>query len=112
VNGTDHPRTWPPGVWLAVTLLVLVEMPAAWVAMVWVRFVASTTCGEPAGQTQMLTGETYLLVAAAAGLVPWLFGAFGSRLPGRTLLAGVVAVSPLLVAIVTGLRPSFWVGAT
>jgi hypothetical protein len=95
---------------MAVTLLVLVEVFAAWLAMELVRFAASTTCGEPAGQTQMLAGETYLLVATAAGLVPWLFGAFGSPLPGRTLLAGMIAVSPLLVAIVAGLRPSFWAG--
>ncbi|GAA3388541.1 hypothetical protein [Cryptosporangium minutisporangium] len=110
MSGTDHSRAWSPGVWLVVTLLVLVEIWAAWVAMVMVTFVVSSTCSEPAYRTQIIAGEVTLLVAAAAGLVPWIFGAVRSKLPGRTLLAGVIAVSPLLVAVVAGLRPSFWVG--
>jgi hypothetical protein len=105
-----HP-SWGWGVWLAISIGVIVEAVAAFAVMALTVFSASTTCGQPATDSNMWAGEKALLVAACIGLAPWALAMIFSR---RRLLIptlGLVSVAPLVFAMFGGLDPQFWVGS-
>jgi len=103
-------HSWGWGVWLAISIGVIVEAAAAFAMMALTVFGASTTCGKPATDSNMWAGEKQLLVAACIGLAPWALAMIFSR--RRLLIAslGLLSVAPLVFAIFLGLDPQFWVG--
>jgi hypothetical protein len=102
--------SWRWGVWLAISIGVIVEAAVAFGVMALTVFGASTTCGHPATASNMWAGEKQLLVAACIGLAPWAIAMIFSR--RRLLLAtlGLLSVAPLVFGIFGGLDPQFWVG--
>jgi hypothetical protein len=104
-------RPWSGWSWAGLVAAVLLEAALALAACLFISFGASTTCGQPAGRDEVVAGETGLLVAVAIGLAPWLLSLLAARHRVRLIVAGCLAVSPLLVALVAGLDPEFWVGS-
>ena len=59
----------------------------------------------------MRSGETGLIVATCIGLAPWVVAMIFSRRRLVIGALGLLSVAPLLVGIVGGLDPQFWVGS-
>lgn len=103
--------SWSWGAWLGVIGVVVVEAVLALATLVFIVFGASTTCGDPATASNVRSGETGLIVATCIGLAPWVVAMILSRRRLVIFALGLLSVAPLLVGIVGGLDPQFWVGS-
>ena len=103
--------SWSWGAWLGVIGAVVVEAVLALATLLFIVFGASTTCGDPATANNVRSGETGLIVATCIGLAPWVVAMIFSRRRLVICALGLLSVAPLLVGIVGGLDPQFWVGS-
>jgi hypothetical protein len=101
-------HSWGWAIWLLVVVGAAVEALVAAFATLFIRWGASSTCGEPASMSNVREGEIGLVVMLCIGLVPWAVAMLVSSQRRRLGVAAALAVSPLIFGIVAGLDPDFW----
>jgi hypothetical protein len=99
---------WGWGVWTALVVAGALEFVVALGALLVINFGNSTTCNGTPTMRNVHAGELSLVVALAVGAVPWAVAVVLSPRRIPLVVAGVLAVSPLLVGMIAGLDPGFW----
>jgi hypothetical protein len=105
---SSAPGSWGWGSWLLVIVAGAAEGFVALIATLFIRWGASTSCGDPASMSNVREGEIALILVLCVGLIPWAVAMLVSPQRRRLGVAGALAVSPLIYGMVAGLDPQFW----
>lgn len=100
-----------PGVYVALALLAVLTAACEAVVLFFVFFGYSTTCNEAATGAEVRAGELAILVVLAVAAVPWALAAALIKPRRGVMVAGVLALSPALIALLVGLDPDTWRGS-
>jgi hypothetical protein len=104
-------RGWHPAAWIVIVALTAAYAVGSLVLTGLAVWSYQTTCGD--APTPSVIREGRLGIAGLAGMLylPWLLVAAFIRPRTRIAIAGLLAVSPAVVALVAGVDPEFWRGS-
>ncbi|HET7385219.1 MAG TPA: hypothetical protein VFJ19_00985 [Nocardioidaceae bacterium] len=104
-------RGWHPVGWAALGLVAAAYFVVVLGATLLTMFGYSTTCNDAPSAAQVAHGQLALLAVVGIAAVPWAVATALVRRRLRLVLAGLIALSPVLVALVAGLDSDAWRGS-
>ena len=104
-------RGWPPAAWILMIALAAAYAVGSLVLTGLAVWGYQTTCGDAPTPSAIREGRLGIAGLAGTLYLPWLLGGAFIRPRTRILVAGVVAVSPAVIALVAGIDPEFWRGS-
>lgn len=104
-------RGWHPAAWFALVAVAVAYAVVVAVATFLTVWGLSTTCSEEPTSQQVWDGRLGMLALVGIALLPWGVATIFVRPRVRVAVAGLLAVSPAMLALVAGLDPEFWRGS-
>ena len=106
-----EPATWTTARWAALVGAAVASFFVATISVVLTIFSYQTTCGNAATSADMAAGQRALAILALVAIAPWAYATYRSTHRRRLGVAGALAVSPTLLALLFAFDPETWVGS-
>ena len=103
--------SWTTAKWAGLLAAAVASVIVTAISAALTIFSYQTTCGNAATSADMAAGQRALAILALVAIAPWAYATYRSTHRGRLGVAGVLAVSPTLVALFFAFDPETWVGS-